>query len=134
MKTKSIQILCIGIISSNVQYGCHGFTTTISPREIHSTKLLESTRGSEHDEDPLTPSRRNFFGQVITSSLLIGGGLGLPQNDSALAATATTEPTIWKSGKQPIIPGKKPKDKNDVSGTRKDPDFLRSVSTCKVCI
>lgn len=135
MKTNSIQILTIGLISSTLQYGCHAFTT-ISPRKIHSTKLLEATRGSKCDnnEESLTSSRRSFFEQFVTSSLLIGGGLVLPQNESALAASATTEPTIWKSGKEPIVPGKKPKDKNDVSGTRKDPDFLRSISTCKVCI
>jgi len=41
------------------------------------------------------------------------------------------KPIIWKSGKAPIVPGQKPKDNNDVKGTRKDPDFLRSIATCK---
>ena len=39
---------------------------------------------------------------------------------------------IYKTGKPPIIPGDTtPKDKNDVRGTRKDPNFLRSIATCK---
>ena len=42
------------------------------------------------------------------------------------------EPIIWKSGKTPVVPGKKPKDKNDTSGTKKDGNFLRSVAQCKV--
>jgi hypothetical protein len=48
-----------------------------------------------------------------------------------IAATPATEDTIWMTGKMPQIPGQKPKDKNDVSGTRKDPNFLRSLSDCK---
>lgn len=39
--------------------------------------------------------------------------------------------TIYKSGKTPIVPDQKPKDKNDTSGTRKDTSFLRSISNCK---
>jgi hypothetical protein len=52
-----------------------------------------------------------------------------------LAAEGTTqqEPdaTIWITGKPPRAPGAKAKDKNDVSGTRKDPSFLRSIADCK---
>ena len=52
---------------------------------------------------------------------------------------ANTEPAlaaekgdiIWKTGKSPIVPGQKPRDKSDVKGTRKDPSFLRSISDCK---
>jgi len=40
--------------------------------------------------------------------------------------------TIYKSGKSPIIAGASPKNKNDLSGTRKDPNFLRSIADCKV--
>jgi hypothetical protein len=29
------------------------------------------------------------------------------------------------------VPGQKPRDKDDVKGTRKDPNFLRSVADCK---
>jgi hypothetical protein len=32
---------------------------------------------------------------------------------------------------RPNVPGQKPKDKGDVSGTKKDPRFLRSLSDCK---
>jgi hypothetical protein len=52
-----------------------------------------------------------------------------------LAAEGTSQQrpdaTIWITGKPPRVPGAKAKDKNDVSGTRKDPSFLRSISDCK---
>jgi hypothetical protein len=38
---------------------------------------------------------------------------------------------VYKTGKTPNVPGQKPKDKGDVSGTKKDPRFLRSLSDCK---
>lgn len=72
-------------------------------------------------------SRRSFF--QVTSAIAFGT-LTLQPNESAWAAEK--EPTIWKSGKTPIVPGQKPKDKNDTSGTRKDSSFLRSISACKV--
>jgi hypothetical protein len=43
----------------------------------------------------------------------------------------STTPVIYKSGKTPIIPGGKARNKDDLSGTRKDPNFLRSISDCK---
>jgi hypothetical protein len=58
----------------------------------------------------------------------------------AMAATTTTAQdqggttrttTIYKSGKAPMVPGAPPRDKSDFKGTRKDPDFLRSLSGCK---
>jgi len=44
---------------------------------------------------------------------------------------AAEEKTIYITGKTPKVPGAKPKDKNDTSGTRKDPNFLRSIADCK---
>ena len=53
--------------------------------------------------------------------------------DSTAASSSQQQPeaTIWITGKPPRAPGAKPKDKNDVSGTRRDPSFLRSISDCK---
>jgi hypothetical protein len=78
-----------------------------------------------------TTTRRNMFQKLIVSSTafaLLAGESSL----SSASAAAEKEPTIWKSGKEPIIQGKKPRDKNDTSGTRKDGEFLRSLSQCKV--
>jgi hypothetical protein len=46
-------------------------------------------------------------------------------------ANAAEATTVYKSGKTPIVPGQKPKDKNDAKGTKKDPDFLRSIADCR---
>jgi hypothetical protein len=46
-------------------------------------------------------------------------------------ANAAEATTVYKSGKTPIVPGQKPKDKNDTKGTKKDPDFLRSIADCR---
>lgn len=74
--------------------------------------------------DKGTVSRRLLFRNVVSSVVL--GTTVVSQKQPARA-----EDTIWRTGKPPQIPGQKPKDKGDVSGTRKDPSFLRSLSDCK---
>lgn len=72
-------------------------------------------------------SRRRFFCKVgsvlavMIPTVQPGHAIEKPKPDD----------TIWMTGKMPMIPGQKPKDKNDVTGTRKDPNFLRSLSDCK---
>lgn len=66
---------------------------------------------------------------VLSSAIGVTGVLSFQPNVSL--AADKDKPVIWKSGKAPIVPGQKPKDSNDVKGTRKDPDFLRSIATCK---
>jgi hypothetical protein len=72
-----------------------------------------------------SPLPRRQVMQVALSAVFFGA--------SALPAVAADEKasTLWLTGKAPKVPGQKPKDKNDVSGTRKDPKFLRSLSDCK---
>lgn len=70
-------------------------------------------------------SRRSFFAAVTMQVGLMGAV------SNAMAASATGEPTVYRSGKEPIVAGQKPKDMNDAKGTRKDPDFLRSIADCK---
>lgn len=129
MMVKLIPILStVGTLTAINEYKCHAFTMN-DPNKFSSRLLAE--RGSDEMQMTSTSSRRIFFkGMLSSTTALLGGGLLLPQDD-AVAATKN-EPIIWKSGKQPIIPDAKPKDKNDTSGTRKDPDFLRSIATCKV--
>lgn len=75
-------------------------------------------------------SRRDWTKRAF--SAMVGVGI-------TVTTAASTEPAlaaekgdiIWKTGKSPIVPGQKPRDKSDVKGTRKDPSFLRSISDCK---
>jgi hypothetical protein len=54
----------------------------------------------------------------------------LPRPSSA-ATNNYVDGTVWLTGKYPQVPGQKPRDKSDVKGTRKDNNFLRSISDCK---
>ena len=93
-----------------------------------------SSRGSHlqlHATPPQQESRRNAlskFGQIFG----VIASVDALQTESSISYAADKEPTIWKSGKAPIVPGQKPKDKNDTTGTRKDGNFLRAISNCKV--
>jgi hypothetical protein len=78
------------------------------------------------EEERHVLSRRNLMKTAFSSFLL-----GAASLQAAIPASAAEEKTSWRTGKEPIVPGKKPRDKNDVSGTKKDPNFLRSLSDCK---
>ena len=76
---------------------------------------------------PIHKSRRDIF--VASAATVLGvmtNAIAPPQ-----AANAEEEKTIWLTGKAPKVPGQKPRDKGDTTGTRKDPKFLRSISDCK---
>jgi hypothetical protein len=148
-------LLCLSVLFvTSRSFTCNAFTTNsnsnqginhiiqpqiVSPYSSSSSSSMRLMASLQNNDDDISTSRRQLFKQIATSSLFaIGatgvGTIGIGANigvQNANAASAPTEPTIWKSGKQPIVPGKKPKDKNDTSGTRKDGDFLRSISNCK---
>ncbi len=119
-----------------------------APRPIKSTThhlVSAATRDGEYnDGDPTAaPCSRREWTRSAFSSLIattIGSsvvGSDNPEPAAAAAAAASFsssgggEYTIWKTGRAPIVPGQKPRDKDDVKGTRKDPNFLRSVADCK---
>jgi hypothetical protein len=93
-----------------------------------------------HDKDmreSCNPLSVNVSSQrrLLINTLAIGMGVSamnrLLNNPAYAIEQPKPEDTIWMTGKMPIIPGQKPKDKSDVTGTRKDPSFLRSLSDCK---
>jgi hypothetical protein len=101
-------------------------TTTRTCRKALSPR---NDRSDPDDQTKNSYNRRRMF-------LALGTPLALlPMSYvtlSPLASWATDESgqaTIWLSGKAPRVPGKKPT--NDVSGSKKDPNFLRSISDCK---
>ena len=83
------------------------------PNDFTSTLLLSRSEAI-----------RAVFFTMSTSTLVM-------TQPSSMAQAATEEKTIYISGKTPKVPGAKPKDKNDLSGTKKDPNFLRSIADCK---
>jgi hypothetical protein len=80
------------------------------------------------DEDAVLESRRRFLTAAAMQVCFLGAA---PPAMAAVAAADEGSTTIYRSGKPPMVPGQKAKDKNDTKGTRKDPDFLRSISDCK---
>lgn len=87
------------------------------------TSELRATSRQEHEDAAL--SRRHVFTKIGT--LL---AVGLASSQAAVAA-GDSAATVWLTGKSPKIPGEKPKDPKDTKGTRKDSNFLRSISDCK---
>mmetsp|Transcript_29300 Transcript_29300/g.41931 ORF Transcript_29300/g.41931 Transcript_29300/m.41931 type:complete len:196 (+) Transcript_29300:47-634(+) len=68
--------------------------------------------------------RRKTVQGILTGSLF--GVIGLSQ-----LALAEEPSKYYYTGKQPVIPGTKPREKGDVKGSKKDPQFLLSLSQCK---
>mmetsp|Transcript_539 Transcript_539/g.939 ORF Transcript_539/g.939 Transcript_539/m.939 type:complete len:166 (-) Transcript_539:818-1315(-) len=81
-----------------------------------------------NENDVSTTGRREMLGKLAGVFVV---GIMKGSQPAVAADTAAAGRTIWNTGKSPIVPGQKPKDKGDVSGTRKDPGFLRALSDCK---
>ena len=145
-----VRSLCIGILGLCYllnNHECDAFAinspTTRSFSGSKSTSasthlMAAPSNNNDNNDDNISSSRRALFSKIASSTLFALGGsqvLLATNDDNNVAAFAAEDSgaTIWKSGKQPIVPGKKPKDKNDTSGTRRDSEFLRSISNCKVC-
>lgn len=106
-----------------------GGINTCRPRQ-------EEGKNSGDDWDSEMVARRGFV-KKMASVVAVGAFssvaaiTGSPEEAQAAASSSYVPGTIWQTGKQPKVPGQKPKDKNDTSGTRKDGNFLRSISDCK---
>ncbi|KAL3792691.1 hypothetical protein HJC23_009419 [Cyclotella cryptica] len=74
---------------------------------------------------------RRELAKAIASSFISAGLLGAIVGKPNPASATSEDATIWKTGRAPEVPGQKPKDKGDTKGTKKDPNFLRSVADCK---
>lgn len=143
--TKLLHILSVGIIYNAFhQNQCEAFafsstslgnSMTSTLTSLSKPKCITHLHATNSDDmSNSISSRRDAFQKIaITSFAAFGFGLPSLQQDGNDTAYAAEEKgaTIWKSGKEPIVPGKKPRDKNDTKGTRKDGEFLRSISNCK---
>jgi hypothetical protein len=101
------------------------------------------TTGSPSPGQVITPGHTDLvdFKHALSRRLFVDGAKASiaaaltvvlsTERAGAAGGAAAAEDTLWITGKAPKVPGQKPKDKTDVSGTRKDPNFLRSLSDCK---
>ena len=107
------------------------------PHKHHSCVIKTSSLStylsaspSQHHNDGSLSSRREWTKNISTifATSSIATLLTASNPNQALAAS---DDIIWKTGKAPIVPGQKQKDKGDTKGTKKDPNFLRSIADCK---
>ena len=134
-------VVC-GLAHQSVAFTTYHHATTMLPstelnaRGINTCRQEEGTNSGEDWSSEMVP--RRAFVKNLASAVAIGAFssvaaiTGSPEEAQAAAASSSYVPgTIWQTGKQPKVPGQKPKDKNDTSGTRKDGNFLRSIADCK---
>lgn len=132
MKRTAILLLCFSV---GGRYHADAFVFGVfagqNPRCQATSKLRSRVHNdADFDADDNIIERRAFFQSIVAAVAVTAGTISSSAVSPALAAD-NLGPTIWNSGKEPKVPGKKPRDKNDTSGTRKDPSFLRSISDCK---
>jgi hypothetical protein len=92
----------------------------------HQKNSVQFSGAPSSDDDDGNNSRRRFLNVAAMNVCLVGAAATVP---SVFAADSTK----YISGKTPQIPGTEAKKKSDgdTKGTRKDPNFLRSISDCK---
>jgi hypothetical protein len=66
-----------------------------------------------NENDVSTTGRREMLGKLAGVFVV---GIMKGSQPAVAADTAAAGRTIWNTGKSPIVPGQKPKDKGDVSG------------------
>mmetsp|Transcript_20642 Transcript_20642/g.28711 ORF Transcript_20642/g.28711 Transcript_20642/m.28711 type:complete len:167 (-) Transcript_20642:1190-1690(-) len=114
------------VVSLCMANTCFSFAPIVTTKQSKNVSAIRLNAQSTH-HDGVCNSRREVFGKF--ASILTVGAVSTFLN--VRPAEAADGATIWNTGKAPKVPGQKPKDKSDVSGTRKDPSFLRSLSDCK---
>ena len=88
---------------------------------VSDNESLGSGRSQTHD------TRRRFFTNAMANLCVMGAVA-----PAVIAAEKPLPPgTKYISGKTPVPPGETPKKSDSTKGTKKDPDFLRSVADCR---
>lgn len=131
----NLPVTCV-ILACFIVNQSTAFTTTSLPSISSVNDVTTHLMAINSNDSEINSSRRDIIRKIATS-FAIGSftilETNVPTSGESSAAYAA-DPTIWKTGKTPIVPGEKPKSKDDTSGTRKDPKFLRSISQCKVSV
>jgi hypothetical protein len=115
-------------------------TTRSDPKDpslFDAKQPYPSFVGPRHRQS-VVEGRRSFLNVASISACLFVGAAVVgtyPTMADAAAAPAgesSVKPgTRYISGKTPMVPGQPPQDKSNPKGTKKDPDFLRSIADCR---
>lgn len=100
------------------------FTSAMKTTAVASVSSSNDDVVNDTPKYRTTTTRRAWFQSIAKISMV--AAVGPPP----AWAAANDDAIRWITGKEPIRPGQKKKS-NDVSGTRKDPNFLRSIADCK---
>lgn len=102
-----------------------------------NAKIMDQNISGEPQSKPSSLRSLSFIGRksfILSTSSCFWSATLFPS--LALSETDGDQPvapsTKYYTGKQPVVPGGKPREKGDVKGTKKDPQFLLSISQCKV--
>ena len=123
---KSAQLLTI-MVSVSVISAWSPQLFSMKNRSHQKTSVQFSGAPSSDDDDSNNNSRRRFLNVAAMNVCLMGAAA------ATVPAAFAADATKYISGKTPQIPGTEAKKKSDgdTKGTRKDPNFLRSISDCK---
>ncbi len=115
-----LSICCVFVVSgwSPQMRISRGIRSSLRASLTHETSP-ESADAQIHD------TRRRFLNAAAANFFLMGATAPI------VFATDAPPGTTYISGKSPLAPGETRKKSDNPKGTRKDPDFLRSVSDCK---
>jgi hypothetical protein len=105
----------------------------------NSSSSSSKNKNNGGSSSSLHDTRRTFLNAAAMNIFLLGGTVTMTgavgiAGSSASSANAVEVPpaaTIYISGKPPQVGGKAVPTSKDVKGTRKDPDFLRSIADCR---
>ena len=126
-------ILTVSILMSFCSFTCSLQVNIGNPTIGH----VSSANAGKHQKvavnfpSQVRPETIELVGRRKTVQRILAGSLFGVISLSQLAL-AEEPSTYYYTGKQPVIPGTKPREKGDVKGSKKDPQFLLSLSQCKV--
>lgn len=92
---------------------------SVNRPQLHEKKIVTN--------DVNLDRRMSFSKMAYLMTAVTMNAMVMPQSSLA----EVTPGTKFVSGRAPKVPGAKKRDPGDTKGTRKDPNFLRSLSDCK---
>mmetsp|Transcript_27993 Transcript_27993/g.56195 ORF Transcript_27993/g.56195 Transcript_27993/m.56195 type:complete len:171 (-) Transcript_27993:1229-1741(-) len=125
--TLSALLCCVALLFSR-EISAFSSSSRCSQNSITTLSRASTSLLLAQSDDTMLSRRewsKRAFASLITGAGSIATIASNPEQSNA------ADDIIWKTGKSPQIPGQKPKEKGDVKGTKKDPNFLRSISDCK---
>ena len=115
-------------------YGTASFKLSgINPEDIDESPA-HPRRNNYGVANDVQETRRRFLNAATMNVCLVGAATVAPSFAATTESSSSQQlatATKYISGKSPQVPGETNKPDKSTKGTRKDPDFLRSIADCK---